>query len=146
MTSHEEGHVSFSLVSDASGSGWGGTPLNSDGQVIQEFGDSLCETMWSCPIHVKETVALSHTLWSLVDVVRDRRIDILVDSSVLHGCWKKQYASSHSMLEALKDLFWMTVDLNLVISLQLVKSADNPANTPFSLLFGYGLHNSCYWS
>ena len=54
----------------------------------------------------------------------------MVDSSVLYGCWERQYASSHSMLEALKDLFWMTVDLNVAISLQLVKSPDNPADTP----------------
>ena len=34
------------------------------------------------------------------------------------------------MLEALKDLFWMTVEFNVAISLQLIKSADNPADTP----------------
>ena len=73
--------------------------------------------MLSCPIHVKETVALSRTLRSFGDMARDRRVDVLVDSSVLHGCWERQYASSHSMLEALKDL-------------QHVKSADNPADAP----------------
>ena len=105
MTWREERHASLSLASDASGLGWGGALLNSDGQVVQEVGDSWCEIMRSCPIHVKETVALSRTLRSLGDVVRNRRVDVLVDSSVLHGCWERQYASSHSMLEALKDLF-----------------------------------------
>ena len=105
MTWREERHASLSLASDASGLGWGGALLNSDGQVVQEVGDSWCETMRSCPIHVKETAALSRTLRSLGDVVRNRRVDVLVDSSVLHGCWERQYASSHSMLEALKDLF-----------------------------------------
>ena len=86
--------------------------------------------MRSSPIHVRETVALSRTLRSLGDVVRNRRVNVLVDSSVLYGCWERQYASSHSMLEALKDLFWTTVDLNVAISLQLVKSPDNPADAP----------------
>lgn len=58
-------------------------------------------------------------------------MDVLVDSSVLYGCWKGQYVSSHSMLDALKDLFWTTVDPNVAISLQLVeKSPDNPADAP----------------
>ena len=105
MTWREEGHVSLSLALDASGSGWGGALLNSDGQVVQQVGDSWCETMRSSPIHVRETVALSRALRSLGDVVRNRRMDSLVDSSVLCGCWERQYASSHSMLEALKDLF-----------------------------------------
>ena len=96
----EEGHVSLSLASDASGSGWGGALLNSDGQVVQEVGDSWCETMRSSPIHVRDTVVLSLTLRSLGDVGRNRRVDVLVDSSVLYGCWERQYASSHSMLEA----------------------------------------------
>ena len=130
MTWREERHVSLSLASDASGSGWGGALLNNDGWVVQEVGDSWCETMLSCPIHVKETVSLSRTLRSFGDVVRNRRVDVLVNSSVLHGCWERQYASSHSMLEALKDLFWTTVDLNVAISLQHVKSADNPADAP----------------
>jgi len=89
MTWRDERHVSLSLASDASGSGWGGALLNNDGRVIQEVGDSWCETMLSCPIPVKETVALSRTLRSFGDVVRSRCIDVLVDSSVLHGCWER---------------------------------------------------------
>ena len=107
MTWREERHVSLSLASDASGSGWGGALLNNDGRVVQEVGDSWCETMLSCPIHVKETFALSRTLRSFGDVVRNLRVDVLVDSSVLRGCWERHYASSHSMLEALKNLFFL---------------------------------------
>ena len=106
MTWHEERLVSLSLALDASGSGWGGAVLSNDGRVVQEVGDSWCEAMLSCPIHVKETVALSRTLRSFDDVVRNHRIDVLVDSSVLRGCWEWQYTSSHSMLEALKDRFF----------------------------------------
>ena len=70
ITWREEAHVSLSLASDASDLSWGGALLNSDGQVVQEVGDSWCETMRSSPIHVRETVALSRTLLSLSDVVR----------------------------------------------------------------------------
>lgn len=34
MTWREEGHVSLSLASEASGPGWGGALLDSDGQVV----------------------------------------------------------------------------------------------------------------
>lgn len=68
----------------------GGALLNSNGQVVQGVGDSWCETIQSCAIHVKETVALSPTLRSLSDVVRNRRVDVLVDSLVLYGCWKRK--------------------------------------------------------
>ena len=99
MTWREEGHVSLSLASDASGSGWGGTLLNSDGQAVQEVGASWCETMRSSPIHVRETVALSCALRSLGDVVRNRRVDVLVtvqcsmavekgSSLALTLCWR----------------------------------------------------------
>ena len=83
---------------------------------------------------MKETVKVSRRIWSLVDVVKIHRVNILVDSSVLHSCWEKQYTSCHSMLEALKDLFWMTVDLNAVISLQLL------SRFYFSSPFSCGLH------
>ncbi|KAJ7384821.1 hypothetical protein OS493_019498 [Desmophyllum pertusum] len=130
MTWREEKHVSLSLASDASGSGWGGALLNSDGHAVKEVGDLWSEPLLSCPIHVKETIALSRTLRALGDVVRDRRVYALVDSAVLLGCWERQYDSSHAILEALKYLFWTTVDLNVAISLQYVKSADNPADAP----------------
>ena len=105
MTWREERHVSLSLASDASGSGWVGALLNNDGRVVRETGDLWSEPVLSYPIHVTETIALSRTLQYFGDVVRNRRVDVLVDSSVLHGCWERQYASSHSMLEALKDFF-----------------------------------------
>lgn len=58
--------------------------------------------------------------------MRDRRVYALVDSAVLLGCWERQYDSSHAILED----FWTTVDLNVAISLQYVKTADNPADAP----------------
>ena len=109
MTWREERHVSLSLASDVSGFGWGGALLNNDGRVVQKIGDLWSEPILSYAIHVTETIALSRTLQSFGDVVRNRRVEVLVDSSVLRGCWERQYASSHSMLEALKDLFWTTV-------------------------------------
>ncbi|KAK3753769.1 hypothetical protein QZH41_003888 [Actinostola sp. cb2023] len=130
MTWREERHLVVSLASDASRFGWGGTLLDHRGHTVTEVGDSWCEPMLSRPIHVKETTALSRTLQALGDQVRNSRVDVLVDSTVLLNCWKRQYSRTHDMLEALKDLFWTTADLNVAISLQYVKSADNPADAP----------------
>ena len=69
MTWREERHVSLSLASDASGSGWGGALLNNDGRVVREIGDLWSEPIPSYPIHVTETTALSRTLQSFGDVL-----------------------------------------------------------------------------
>ena len=130
MTWREEKHVSVSVASDASGTGWGGALLDGDRHTVKEVGGPWCESMSSCPIHVKETTALSRTLLALGEFVRDRRVDVLVDSTVLLHCWERQYSSTHDMLEALKDLFWTTVRLNVAITLSYVASVNNPADGP----------------
>jgi hypothetical protein len=72
--------------------------------------------MRSEPIHVKETVALSRTLSALREVVRNNRVDILVDNRVLLDCWERQYSRSGNMLEALKELFWITFHCSFTAS------------------------------
>jgi hypothetical protein len=62
MTWSEERHVALSLASDASGFGWGAAVLDEGGHTIKEVGDLWCEPTLSCPIHIKETIALSRTL------------------------------------------------------------------------------------
>ena len=129
MPWRDERHISLQLASDASGFAWGGVRLDGQGHGVEEVGDMWLEPILSSPIHVKETCALSHTLRASSAAVQNCCVDVLVDSAVLLGCWERQYANSPAMLQALKDLFWTTVDLNVAISLHYTRSTDNPADT-----------------
>jgi hypothetical protein len=128
MTWREEWHLTISVASDASGSGWGGTLLGDRGCVVKEVRDSWTEPTLSQPIHVKESVALSRTLLALADEVRNHRVDVHVDSRILLDCWQRQYTRSPDMLSALKELFWVTVRLNLSLSLKYIPTTQNPAD------------------
>lgn len=130
MKWRQERHVTISLASDASNFGWGGAILDSKRTSVKEVGDAWDEVMLPKPIHVKETIALTCTLQALKDFVRNSRIDVLVDNMILIGCWERQYAGSHDMLQALKELFWTTVELNVVISLCYISSLENLADAP----------------
>ena len=130
MPWHDERHITVAIASDASSYAWGGVLLGDAGAVIQEFGDVWSEPVLSQPIHVKETMALSHTLSALSDSIRNARVDVCVDSRPLISAWERQYSRSHELLEALKVLFWNTVRLNVALSLKYVSSAENPADRP----------------
>ena len=130
MTWHEERHITVSVASDASGSGWGGTLLGNNGCVMKEIRDSWREPTLPQPIHVKETIALSHTLLALAEEVRNHRVDVFVVSRLLLDCWERQYTRSPEMLDALKQLFWVTVRLNVALSLEYVPTGWNPAGSP----------------
>jgi hypothetical protein len=59
--------------------------------------------------------------------MRNRCVDVCVDSRVLLDCWDWQYSRSHDMLVALEDLFWATVALNVALCLKYVLSRHNPS-------------------
>lgn len=42
----------------------------------------------------------------------------------------KQYTRSHEMVEALKELFWTTVQLNVALLLKYIPWKANPADAP----------------
>jgi hypothetical protein len=120
MTWRDERHVTVSIASDVSG--WGGTLLGDGDSILQEVRYAWDEPMLPQPIHIRETVALSHTLLALADHMRNSCVDVRVDSRVLLDCWDRQYSRSYDMLVALKDLFRATVALNVALCLKYVPS------------------------
>ena len=55
-------------------------------------------------INVKESKALSNTLFSFGDKLRDARVDAYVDNQALVRAWQSQAARSSSFSDALKEL------------------------------------------
>ena len=81
-------------------------------------------------INVKETKALSNTLFSFGDKLRDARVDAYVDNQALVRAWHSQAARSSSFSDALKELSNMVLSLNLHLSVFYIPSRETPADHP----------------
>ena len=81
-------------------------------------------------INVKETKALSNTLFSFGDKLRDARVDAYVDNQALVRAWQSQAARSRSFSDALKELSNTVLSLNLHLSVFYIPSRENPADHP----------------
>ena len=88
-------------------------------------------------INVKETKALSNTLFSFGDTLRDARVDAYVDNQALVRAWQSQAARSSSFSDALKELSNTVLSLNLHLSVFFffffffhIPSRENPADHP----------------
>ena len=73
-------------------------------------------------INVKETKALSNTLFSFGDTLRDARVDAYVDNQALVRAWQSQAARSSSFSDALKELSNTVLSLNLHLSVFYIPS------------------------
>ena len=75
--------------------------------------------------------ALVNTIKALPASLRDCRVDVYVDSTVLIGVWKGQGSKkSPQLTKASKDLFYALSDRNFQLSLFHVKSSENQADGP----------------
>ena len=125
----KEQHVSIALSSDASNYKWGAT-VHVDGKML-EFGDYWFNTsIESANICVKETMALFFLLQSLFDHLWDKRVDVLVDNEGLVQAWNGLRASSLELVEVLRQIFLLTVEVNCQLLLTWVPSAENPSDHP----------------
>ena len=124
----KEHHMVVCVTSDASGFGWGGTLANLDNQSPIEAGDLWEPDMLGETILIKEAVALLRTLQAFRDSLRGLRVNAWVDNKALVESWNGQYSRSPRMLQVLKDLFWITVELRISLSLYYIASKLNPAD------------------
>jgi hypothetical protein len=57
-------------------------------------------------------------------------VDAQVDNKVLWDFWNRHHSRSQPVLQAMKQLFWTTVELRLSLHVHLVTSKENPADAP----------------
>lgn len=122
-----ERHHQFVIYSDASLFAWRGV-FPKEGHVC--ISDYWPISLVDLDINVKETKALSNTLLSFGDKLRDARVDAYVDNQALVRAWQSQAARSSSFSDALKELSNTVLSLNLHLSALYVPSRENPADHP----------------
>ncbi len=122
-----ERHHQFVIYSDASLFAWGGVFPKESCVCISDFWPA---SLVDLDINVKETKALSNTLLSFGDKLRDARVDAYVDNQALVRAWQSQAARSSSFSDALKELSNTVLSLNLHLSVFYIPSRENPADHP----------------
>ena len=125
----DEKHVSVTLHTDASNTGWGGilkTPGSLSPQEIRGYWDEESRTL---PIAVKEAKALLATLTSLLAHVRNVRLDAFVDNKAVVDSWNRQISKSPAISEVMKDLFTFSLEHNISLVVYFVPSALNIADS-----------------
>ena len=123
----DEKHVSITVHTDASNTGWGGivkTPGSLSPQEIRGYWDEESRTL---PIAVKEAKALLATLTSLLAHVRNVRFDAFVDNKAVVHSWNRQISKSPAISEVMKDLFTFSLEHNISLVVHFVPSALNIA-------------------
>jgi hypothetical protein len=86
------------------------------------------ECKWD--IATKEATAIHRMLLARRDSLRDTHVDVHVDNqSVIHA-WNNERPRSPSLLQALKQLFFTTLDMNVVLHLVYIPTQENPADLP----------------
>ena len=123
-----EKHLTVSLCSDASNSGWGGIlSLPADKKESHDYwkNDEL-----PCSIAVKEAKALQHTLMVFSNEIQNGRVNALVDNKNLIDGWNKEGSRSISLTNEIKRLFHLCLNLNINLNLTYVPSQQMEADAP----------------
>ena len=79
-------------------------------------------------IATKEAHALLCTLQAFSQRLTNARVDAMVDNQVLYHAWLREGCKNQGVNKALKSIFDVTLHQNIVLSLQWVPSALNPAD------------------
>jgi hypothetical protein len=125
----DEKHVSVTVYTDASNTGWGGALKVPGSNSLQETRGYWGEESRSLPIAVKEAKALLVTLTSLLTETYNVRLDAFVDNKAVVDSWNRQISRSPAITEIMKDLFQFSLDHNISLAVHFVPSELNIADS-----------------
>ena len=94
-----------------------------------DISDYWTDEEQSWDIATKEATALERVLLAFQNQLRNSRVDALVDNQAVVQAWNNQSGKSGPLNEALKRLFFTTVELNVSLHLSYIFANDNPADT-----------------
>ena len=64
------------------------------------------------------------------DLVKDSRVDFMIDNQVVMHAWSNQGGKGSDLNNPIKDLFFTTAELNILLRMLYVPSQENPADAP----------------
>lgn len=124
----KEKHLSVNIYTDASTYKWGGfLKINETEYMV---GDSWTDELLSLPIVVLEAKALANVLKAVKEVIKGHRVDANVDNQALIGAWNNEGSRSPLLNSVLKEIFQLTLELDIVLNLSFVPSKSNLADEP----------------
>ena len=119
----KESHVIVKIISDASNTGWGGILALPEAPKETRDYWSLDDLEFSGGIAVKEAKALYQTL-------ANGRVDAYVDNSNLIDFWNNEGGRNIILTNEIKDLFLLSLVLNIALNMHYVPSKLNMADSP----------------
>ena len=126
----DEKHFVVQIFSDASNSGWGEILHLPDGSKKTRDYWFADEEFPVEDIAIKEARALFKTLLTFADEIYNGRVKAAVDNTKLTNFWENGGGRSLALSEKIKDLFSLTLKLNISLSLSYVPSESNLADEP----------------
>lgn len=81
-------------------------------------------------ITTREDFAVDKVLRAFKDLVKDCRVDVMIDNLAVMYVWNNQAGKSRYLNNAIKALFFTTMDLNILLHMLYVPSQENPADAP----------------
>ena len=123
----DEKHLVVSMSSDSSLYKWGGrVHLPQEGDV--EVSDFWPDNMRHLPIMVLEAYALHNVLKAFSQHLRSTRVDAKIDNTSLIAAWNNEGSRSSELNGAIKDIFSLTLETDMVLNLIFVPSAENESD------------------
>ena len=119
----EERHLQIELATDASQTRWGGvisTPVK------QETSDYWSKDEIMLDIATREAIAVDKVLHAFKELVKDCRVNVMIDNPAVMHAWNNQ----GDLNNAVKALFFTTMDMNILLHMWYVPSQQNPADAP----------------
>ncbi|KAL9951351.1 hypothetical protein ACROYT_G044002 [Oculina patagonica] len=81
-------------------------------------------------IATREAIAVNKVLHAFKDLVKDCRVDVMIDNLAVMYAWNNQGGKGRDLNNAIKALFFTTMDLNILLHMLYVPSQENPADAP----------------
>ena len=73
-------------------------------------------------IVTREAIAVDKVLHAFKDLVKDCRVDVVIDNLAVMHAWNNQGGKGHDLNNAIKALFFTTMDLNILLHMWYVPS------------------------
>ena len=94
----------------------------------QETSDYWSKDEMMLDMATREAIAVDKVLHAFKDLVKDCRVDVMIDNLAVMYAWNNQGGNGRDLNNAIKALLFTTMDLNILLHMLYVPSQENPAD------------------